>query len=395
MDSRPVVGCVRKYFAVARILASCCVGLIAPACEDGDDAQPEPTTLDGSAPMDESEQLAEQAQPASHHDAGAGEGELERPDAGADHTAPPAEVVDAGSERDAGARTTTAPEADADGGVEQPPSVEEPPTVGPETPGLDLGGMRVRKEDVIAVIHFGHSNMSGNGTDPEELRPYFFTETHPRVWMYRLGTPPVLALEPTARVMRDGRAGPGLALLKQAAEMAPNKYFLSLGYGHGGASCIHFTPGWPYWDELIKSAVDVKDSVTFAAIVVMLGVVESQSTPEMDTTRSLPDCYVQLAKAVREAVGQPELPMLFSGHEVEGTGTFAGDQDGPQRAMMELAKVPSLVPNSALVPADGVAMQDTHHFNLAGHMLWTRRVLDIMQARGWFPWAEMTTGADP
>jgi hypothetical protein len=45
------------------------------------------------------------------------------------------------------------------------------------------------------------------------------------------------------------------------------------------------------------------------------------------------------------------------------------------------------VPNSALVAADGIAMQDDHHFNLTGHMVWSKRLLDIMQARGWFPWA--------
>ena len=31
-------------------------------------------------------------------------------------------------------------------------------------------------------------------------------------------------------------------------------------------------------------------------------------------------------------------------------------------------------------------MQDDHHFNFDGHKEWTRRVLQIMQDKGWFPW---------
>lgn len=57
--------------------------------------------------------------------------------------------------------------------------------------------------------------------------------------------------------------------------------------------------------------------------------------------------------------------------------------------------MPGLVSNSALIPATGIPMQDDHHFNLMGHLLWTKRVLDTMQAKGWFPWAMSTVPANP
>jgi hypothetical protein len=266
---------------------------------------------------------------------------------------------------------------EADGGAAD----AEPAT--PEAPALVLGGVSVPKADVLAFIHFGHSNMAGRAHAPPELLPYFMTETHPRVWMYSVGSPPVLATEPTAYDGMERAAGPAVALLKQAAELAPDKYFLSLGFAHGGATCVQFTPGQPYAEEITKSALAIKDRVTFAAIVVMLGVIEGQKRGGPET---LPDCFVKLASAVREAVGRPDLPLLFSGYEVEATGRYAVDQERPQQVVAALAEVPGLVPHSALVPADGLAMQDDHHFDLTGHKLWTKRLLDIMQAKGWFPW---------
>ena len=295
-------------------------------------------------------------------------------------------AADAGSTAALGDAASSEAGATRDGGVDTHSAAPEPDTSPPDMPALVLDGVPLRKEDVLAFIHFGHSNMSGQATEPAELRPYFFTETHPRVWMYRVGAPPLLATEPTARVMRDDRAGPGVALLKQAAELAPDKYFMSLGFGWGGSACIHFTPGWPYFEEITKSAVAIKERVTFAAIVVMLGVIESGDNGR--SAQTLPDCYVQLASSVREAVGAPDLPLLFSGYEMEGTGAFSPDLEGPRRVMTELAKVPGLVPNSALVPADGIAMQDDHHFNLTGHLDWTKRLLDVMLDKGWFPWAD-------
>jgi hypothetical protein len=256
---------------------------------------------------------------------------------------------------------------------------------------LQLGGVELRKEDVIAFIHFGHSNMGGFAMDPPELRPYHFTETNPRVWMYRVGKPPELATEPTAREDRYPTAGPGVALLKQAAELAPKKYFMSLGYGVSGVYCTQFLPGSLYFDSITKSAVAVKDRVTFAAIIVMLGSTEIHGTDE--DRAGFASCVNKLVTAVREAIGQPNLPMLMSGYEVGATGMYATDSEFGRKIIAEIEKVPSVVSNSVLIPTDGIAMQDDHHFNLMGHITWTKRVLDKMEAKGWFPWAEIPAPA--
>jgi hypothetical protein len=48
--------------------------------------------------------------------------------------------------------------------------------------------------------------------------------------------------------------------------------------------------------------------------------------------------------------------------------------------------IPTVVSNSALVPCDGLGMQDDHHFNLDGQKVWAQRALAMMQTKGWFPW---------
>ncbi|HEY2736219.1 MAG TPA: hypothetical protein VGI70_19610, partial [Polyangiales bacterium] len=90
---------------------------------------------------------------------------------------------------------------------------------------LMLGNATVAKEDVIAFIHIGHSNMAGRAIGPTATRPYFFTETDPHAYMYHVGKPPALAQEPyTAEDDTSGTyGGPGTALVKQAVALAPSK----------------------------------------------------------------------------------------------------------------------------------------------------------------------------
>ena len=88
---------------------------------------------------------------------------------------------------------------------------------------IDLGGTMVAKEDAIAFIHLGHSNMAGRAIDPATTKTYF-TTTDPHAWMYHVGKMPELAYEPyTAGDDLSGLyGGPGTALLKQAVTLAPD-----------------------------------------------------------------------------------------------------------------------------------------------------------------------------
>ena len=237
--------------------------------------------------------------------------------------------------------------------------------------------------------------MAGRGGRPMELRPYFFDETDPHAWMYHPGSPPALAKEPftagdeASSLYRLG--GPGVALLKQAVAIAPDRYFMSLGFGRAGAWCSQYLPGGLYYDAMMAAPKAVMGRVTFAAIVILLGITEHE---EGETAASeFSQCIKTVVTAIRADLDQPTLPLLLGGYEQESTGEFAVGGAIANRIIPQINKVPALVANSAVVPADGVTLQDDHHFDLNGHKIWSQRVLDVMKAKGWFPWAKSDDAA--
>jgi hypothetical protein len=251
---------------------------------------------------------------------------------------------------------------------------------------INLGGVDVPKEHAIAFIHLGHSNMAGRASRPNASRPFHFQETHPRAWLYHPGSPPELALEPNT-AGDTPNAGPGTALVKEAAMLAaPDDYFISLGFGVPSAYCSQFLPSGLYYDQLIAGPLAIKDRVTFGGIFIYLGITERHGT-EADRT-GFADCINELTTAIRNDVGVPDLPLLINDYEVEGTGEFAVGGEVATAIMPQIAKIPSTVENSALVSAEGLGMQDNHHFNLDGHRVWVQRALAIMQEKGWFPWTQ-------
>lgn len=254
---------------------------------------------------------------------------------------------------------------------------------------VTLGTTNVPKERAIAFIHLGHSNMAGVSNVPSASRPYHLEETNPRAYEYHAGTPPELALEPTARTTSAGTfgrtAGPGVALLKEAIAVAgPDYYFISLGYGVNSAYCSQFLPGSLYYEELMAAPMAIKDRVTFGAIFIYLGITERHGS-EADRT-GFPNCINSLVTAIRNDVGAPNMPLLLNDYEVEGTGEFAVGGEVANAIMPQIAKVPTTVANSSLVSCDDIPMQDDHHFDLDGQRMWAQRAIMTMQQKGWFVW---------
>jgi hypothetical protein len=48
--------------------------------------------------------------------------------------------------------------------------------------------------------------------------------------------------------------------------------------------------------------------------------------------------------------------------------------------------IPGKVTRAALIPTEGLEMEDDHHFNMAGHKGWAARAIEIMLMRGWAAW---------
>jgi len=254
---------------------------------------------------------------------------------------------------------------------------------------ITLGGVNVPKEKAIAFIHIGHSNMYGEATSPASSRAYHYTDTNPHAFMYRPGSAPTLAKEPTADkpagTATAPGAGPGMALVKEAVALAPDYYFISLGYGAPSAYCSQFLPGGLYYDGLIAGPKAIKGRVTFGAIFIYLGVTERHGTAA--DVAGFPTCVKALVDAIRNDVGEPNLPALMNDYEVEGKGDFVVGGAVYNAIYPQIQMCPSVVSTFALVSAATLGMQDDHHFNFDGQRTWAQRALKMMKDRGWFHWA--------
>jgi hypothetical protein len=196
--------------------------------------------------------------------------------------------------------------------------------------------------------------------------------------------PPALAIEPKTAGDLPNAAGPGTSLVKQAAVLAPNSYFLSLGFAVPSAYCSQFLPGALYYDQLIAAPKAVKGRVTFGAIFIYLGITERHGT---DADRNgFANCINTLVTAIRTDIGEPNLPLVMNDYEVQGTGEFVVGGAVANAIMPQIAKIPTTVSNSVLVSCAGLGMQDDHHFNLDGQFTWVQRAMMTMQQKGWFPW---------
>ena len=271
----------------------------------------------------------------------------------------------------------------------------KPPTTGgagaPPSSGvtITLGGVNVPKEKAIAYIHIGHSNMYGEASSPSGSRAYHYTQTDPHAFMYRPGSAPTLAKEPTAdKPPKDPPppgAGPGMSLLKESIALAPDYYFISLGFGAPSAYCTSLIPGGAYYDLLMAGPKAIKGRVTFGGIFIYLGITERHGTAA--DVEGFPKCINTLVSAIRKDLEDPNLPALMNDYEVEAKGEFVVNGAVYNAIYPQIQKVPSVVSNFALVSAAGLAMQDDHHFNFDGQRTWAQRALKTMKDKGWFPWA--------
>ena len=254
---------------------------------------------------------------------------------------------------------------------------------------ITLGGVNVPIEKAIAYIHIGHSNMYGEASSPSASRAYHYTQTDPHAFMYRPGSAPTLAKEPTAdKPPKDPPppgAGPGMSLLKESIALAPDYYFISLGFGAPSAYCSSFVPGGAYYDLLMAGPKAIKGRVTIGAIFIYLGITERHGTAA--DVEGFPNCINTLVSAIRKDLEVPNLPALMNDYEVEAKGEFVVNGAVYNAIYPQIQKVPSVVSNFALVSAAGLAMQDDHHFNFDGQRTWAQRALKTMKDKGWSRWA--------
>jgi hypothetical protein len=143
-------------------------------------------------------------------------------------------------------------------------------------------------------------------------------------------------------------------------------------------------PGALYYEGLIAAPKAIKGLVTFGGIFIYLGITERHGSAA--DVMGFPDCINKLVTNIRNDIGEPNLPALMNDYEVDASGEFVVGGAVATAIMPQIARTPSVVSNFALVSADGIGMQDDHHFNLDGQRMWVQRALMTMKDKGWRFW---------
>jgi hypothetical protein len=278
------------------------------------------------------------------------------------------------------------------GPVPNPNPTPNPPPI--NGPSVTINGVVVPREKAIVILHLGHSNMAGRAKDPADQMPYFY-DLDPHLWQYQLGGVWKPAKEPlcpdggTPGVRPNNQgAGPGMALLRHALAVAPDAYIISIGQGMSldyGASCFTFRKGGLFFDKVAGPARELKGKVTFGGLFVMFSYDARTDPPAQNG--GFVTCLQGLAADFRAELDAPNLPFVIGDYERGATRTFRPDCCGAPQVIAQLARVPMAIPNSFLIPSDGIAMQDDHHYNMAGHRLWAERAFAGMAGLNMLPWA--------
>jgi hypothetical protein len=252
-------------------------------------------------------------------------------------------------------------------------------------PGVTINGKFVPKDKAIVFIHFGHSNMRGQATGPSTLRSFFYN-TQDGLWSYKGSF--TLAKEPTAPEGTMTLAGPGMAILhsaQMALQAGSDAQVISIGYGKGSLTTVDYAKTGTYYPIFMNWAQQLKGNVTFAGVVIMLGITDGEHLPTAQVP-AFPSRVAQIVSDMRNDLGEPNLPVLFCDYEQMATGTLA-PTGSVGKVMQPLVRMlPGMIPNLVLVPTDGIEMQDDHHFDMQGHKDWAARVVMLMQSKGWWKW---------
>lgn len=270
--------------------------------------------------------------------------------------------------------------------------------------GLPLGpvtieGRTVPRDKIVAFLQVGHSNMAGRASDPADTKPYFY-DPDPQLFSLHWQDPVAAtglpwvwsrAVEPTTPDAKtEGRAGPGMALLRAAKRLAgPDMILVSVGHGLSGSyggHCVAFVRGGVAYAATLGPALALRGKVTWGGIFVMLGTSEAD-LEGVDDHRGFGACLAEVAKDIREDLGDPEIPFLVGDWEAGAIGIYA--PDGPTGLVVapQIRQITTSVARAAVIPSDGLPMEDDHHYNMDGHETWANRGMTILRDNGWAPWA--------
>jgi hypothetical protein len=137
---------------------------------------------------------------------------------------------------------------------------------------------------------------------------------------------------------------------------------------------------------------EIKGRVIFGGIISMFGLPEAL----YPTTKApaLAENVKNLVQLMRYHLTEYYLPYFIGQYEDGATGRYSPESLGAQIAISQIDSIPSILPNAVVIPSEGCAMNDDHHYNYEGYQTWTQRIIDSIEARGWGPpyWGTAISG---
>ena len=101
-----------------------------------------------------------------------------------------------------------------------------------------------------------------------------------------------------------------------------------------------------------------------------------------------------MAKDIRTDLNEPNLPFLIGEYENGSTGSFSLTLPWPKLVDAGIKSIPSLLTLSATVNSVGIAMRDDHHYSTdVGEAEFAKRVIALIQTKGYFPTATALLGS--
>jgi hypothetical protein len=271
-------------------------------------------------------------------------------------------------------------------------------------PGITLpNGTFVDKAHFYLFLCIGNSAMSGRAPNAD-------TATLSNQWKFRL-TPAnhdwKPAKEPACSDAYNSegspKSGPTIPLVRELGKLNPNVTVgIMQNSGSGWAQAAHLAYGKDGYDTIVKYAKQLAPNVTIAGIISMFNLVEVQNCGTAacigDYSGSIRDMVASLRadlKTIDPALAT--VPYIHAGYPVmasKGTNNIDYSPTTLQALAIitEIAKIPSIIPNSVVIPTDSCTICTTcqpagynSHYDKAGCDRWGKRAADTIAVRTWFP----------